>query len=99
MASSAEMFHPANPHIDLLRRRRSPHAAYLAQGAGMALEDAQALAVAIGKSQMIYLALQLARKTAGSATPKFKLEPIATVRFSMLNHPQLGARCGDEVVG
>ena len=45
MASSAEMFNPAHPHIALLGDAAHPMLPYLAQGAGMALEDAQALAM------------------------------------------------------
>ncbi len=47
MASSAEMFNPAHPHIALLGDAAHPMLPYLAQGAGMALEDAQALAAAV----------------------------------------------------
>ena len=45
MASSAEMFNPAHLHIALLGDAAHPMLPYLAQGAGMALEDAQALAM------------------------------------------------------
>jgi salicylate hydroxylase len=44
MASYAEMFNPAHPPIALLGDAAHPMLPYLAQGAGMALEDAQALA-------------------------------------------------------
>jgi salicylate hydroxylase len=47
MASSAEMFNPAHLHIALLGDAAHPMLPYLAQGAGMALEDALALAVSI----------------------------------------------------
>ncbi len=50
MASSAEMFNSANPHIALLGDAAHPMLPYLAQGAGMALEDAQALAIEIAKN-------------------------------------------------
>jgi salicylate hydroxylase len=45
MTSSAEMFNPTHPHIALLGDAAHPMLPYLAQGAGMALEDAQALSV------------------------------------------------------
>ncbi len=45
MTSSAEMAHPAHPRIALLGDAAHPMRPYLAQGAAMALEDAQALAV------------------------------------------------------
>jgi salicylate hydroxylase len=41
------MFNPAHPRIALLGDAAHPMLPYLAQGAGMALEDAQALAMAI----------------------------------------------------
>ena len=44
MASSAEMLNPAHPRIALLGDAAHPMLPYLAQGAGMALEDAQVLA-------------------------------------------------------
>ena len=47
MRSSAEMHNPAHPHIALQGDAAHPMLPYLAQGAGMALEDAQALAVSI----------------------------------------------------
>ncbi len=47
MTSSTNMFNPAHPHIALLGDAAHPMLPYLAQGAGMALEDAQALAVSI----------------------------------------------------
>lgn len=47
MASSSEMFNPAHPNIALLGDAAHPMLPYLAQGASMALEDAQALAMAI----------------------------------------------------
>jgi salicylate hydroxylase len=47
MTSSAEMFNPAHPHIALLGDAVHPMLPYLAQGAGMALEDAQALAMSV----------------------------------------------------
>ncbi len=47
ITSSAEMFNPAHPHIALLGDAAHPMLPYLAQGAGMALEDAQALAMLI----------------------------------------------------
>lgn len=45
MTSSAEMAHPEHPRIALLGDAAHPMRPYLAQGAAMALEDAQALAV------------------------------------------------------
>jgi salicylate hydroxylase len=47
MTSAIEMFNPAHPHIALLGDAAHPMLPYLAQGAGMALEDAQALAMSI----------------------------------------------------
>jgi salicylate hydroxylase len=47
LMSSAEMFNPANPHIALLGDAAHLMLPYLAQGAGMALEDAQALAMSV----------------------------------------------------
>jgi salicylate hydroxylase len=44
MTSSVEMAHPAHPRIALLGDAAHPMRPYLAQGAAMALEDAQALA-------------------------------------------------------
>jgi salicylate hydroxylase len=44
MTSSQEMAHPAHPRIALLGDAAHPMRPYLAQGAAMALEDAQALA-------------------------------------------------------
>ena len=49
MTSSVEMHNPAHPHITLLGDAAHPMLPYLAQGAGMALEDAQVLALAIQK--------------------------------------------------
>ena len=45
MASSAEMYNPAHPRVTLLGDAAHPMLPYLAQGAGMALEDAQVLAM------------------------------------------------------
>lgn len=45
MTSSVEMAHPDHPRIALLGDAAHPMRPYLAQGAAMALEDAQALAV------------------------------------------------------
>jgi salicylate hydroxylase len=50
MTSSAEMFNPAHPRIALLGDAAHPMLPYLAQGAGMALEDAQALAMSVQKN-------------------------------------------------
>jgi salicylate hydroxylase len=47
MSSSTEMFNPAHPHIALLGDAAHPMLPYLAQGAGMAIEDAQALAMSV----------------------------------------------------
>jgi salicylate hydroxylase len=47
ITSSADMFNPAHPKVALLGDAAHPMLPYLAQGAGMALEDAQALAMAI----------------------------------------------------
>ena len=47
MTSSDQMFNPAHPCIALLGDAAHPMLPYLAQGAGMALEDAQVLAGAI----------------------------------------------------
>ena len=46
MTSPVEMAHPAHPRIALLGDAAHPMRPYLAQGAAMALEDAQALALA-----------------------------------------------------
>lgn len=48
--SSLEMAHPAHPRIALLGDAAHPMRPYLAQGAAMALEDAQALALALHSS-------------------------------------------------
>lgn len=50
VSSSLEMAHPAHPRIALLGDAAHPMRPYLAQGAAMALEDAQALALAIQSS-------------------------------------------------
>jgi salicylate hydroxylase len=50
MRSSLGMFNPAHPQIALLGDAAHPMLPYLAQGAGMALEDAQALADALSKN-------------------------------------------------
>jgi salicylate hydroxylase len=47
LTSSLEMHNPAHPHIALLGDAAHPMLPYLAQGAAMALEDAQALAIAV----------------------------------------------------
>jgi salicylate hydroxylase len=47
MTSSAEMSNPIHPNMALLGDASHPMLPYLAQGAGMALEDAQALAMSI----------------------------------------------------
>ena len=47
LTSSEGMFHAAHPSIALLGDAAHPMLPYLAQGAGMALEDAQALAMAM----------------------------------------------------
>jgi salicylate hydroxylase len=47
LTSSLEMYNPAHPHIALLGDAAHPMLPYLAQGAAMALEDAQALAIAV----------------------------------------------------
>lgn len=47
--SSQELAHPAHPRIALLGDAAHPMRPYLAQGAAMALEDAQALAMAISQ--------------------------------------------------
>ncbi len=47
ITSSAEMFNPTHPHTALLGDAAHPMLPYLAQGAGMALEDAQVLAMSI----------------------------------------------------
>lgn len=49
VSSSQEMAHPAHPRIALLGDAAHPMRPYLAQGAAMALEDAQALAMAISQ--------------------------------------------------
>lgn len=50
MASSSEMYHPTHPRIALLGDAAHPMLPYLAQGAAMALEDAQSLADAVSKN-------------------------------------------------
>ena len=50
LTSSEGMFHAAHPHIALLGDAAHPMLPYLAQGAGMALEDAQALAMSVQKN-------------------------------------------------
>lgn len=50
MRSSLEMAHPDHPRMALLGDAAHPMRPYLAQGAAMALEDAQALALAIQSS-------------------------------------------------
>ena len=60
LASSSEMANPAHPCIALLGDAAHPMLPYLAQGAGMALEDAQALALSI---QQNYSNLPLALQT------------------------------------
>jgi salicylate hydroxylase len=50
LKSSVEMFNPTHPHIALLGDAAHPMLPYLAQGAGMALEDAQALATQIAQN-------------------------------------------------
>jgi salicylate hydroxylase len=50
LTSSAEMFNPAHPRIALLGDATHPMLPYLAQGAGMALEDAQVVAICISKN-------------------------------------------------
>lgn len=47
MRSSLEMAHPAHPRMALLGDAAHPMRPYLAQGAAMALEDAQAIAAAV----------------------------------------------------
>ncbi|MDO8769478.1 MAG: FAD-dependent monooxygenase [Burkholderiaceae bacterium] len=47
--SSQELAHPAHPRLALLGDAAHPMRPYLAQGAAMALEDAQALAMAISQ--------------------------------------------------
>jgi salicylate hydroxylase len=64
MASSAEMFNPAHPRIALLGDAAHPMLPYLAQGAGMALEDAQALAMSTQQNPSdLSQALQLYAQT------------------------------------
>jgi salicylate hydroxylase len=64
LASSNQMFNPANPHIALLGDAAHPMLPYLAQGAAMALEDAQALAGAIKQNPNdLPLPLQLYAQT------------------------------------
>ena len=50
LRSSSQMAHPAHPRIALLGDAAHPMLPYLAQGAAMALEDAQALADALSKN-------------------------------------------------
>ena len=64
LTSSAQMFNPAHPSIALLGDAAHPMLPYLAQGAAMGLEDAQALAVAMLKNPYdLPLALQLYAET------------------------------------
>jgi salicylate hydroxylase len=64
MTSSTEMFNPAYPHIALLGDAAHPMLPYLAQGAGMALEDAQALAMSVQQNlSHLPSALQLYAQT------------------------------------
>ena len=50
LTSSAQMFNPAHPSIALLGDAAHPMLPYLAQGAAMALEDAQALAMCMAEN-------------------------------------------------
>ena len=50
LTASAGMFNPAHPRIALLGDAAHPMLPYLAQGAAMALEDAQALAMSVQNS-------------------------------------------------
>jgi salicylate hydroxylase len=64
LTSSAQMFNPAHPQIALLGDAAHPMLPYLAQGAGMALEDAQALALSIQQNPAdLPSALQLYAQT------------------------------------
>ena len=64
LRSSSQMANPAHPRIALLGDAAHPMLPYLAQGAAMALEDAQSLAVAMLKNPYdLPLALQLYAET------------------------------------
>jgi salicylate hydroxylase len=64
LSSSAQMCNPVHPHIALLGDAAHPMLPYLAQGAGMALEDAQVLAWAIEENPSnLPSALQLYAQT------------------------------------
>jgi salicylate hydroxylase len=64
LRSSSQMAHPAHPRIALLGDAAHPMLPYLAQGAAMALEDAQALALSIQqKPDDLASALQLYAQT------------------------------------
>jgi salicylate hydroxylase len=64
LRSSSQMANPAHPHIALLGDAAHPMLPYLAQGAAMALEDAQALALSIQQNPNdLASALQLYAQT------------------------------------
>lgn len=64
LRSSSQMANPAHPRIALLGDAAHPMLPYLAQGAAMALEDAQALALSMGETpENIPAALQHYAKT------------------------------------
>ncbi len=64
LRSSSQMANPAHPRIALLGDAAHPMLPYLAQGAAMALEDAQALAAAVSKNPIdLSAALQLYAQT------------------------------------
>ena len=68
LRSSSQMAHPAHPRIALLGDAAHPMLPYLAQGAAMALEDAQALAISLASAVSknpndLSSALQLYAKT------------------------------------
>jgi salicylate hydroxylase len=74
LRSSSQMAHPAHPRIALLGDAAHPMLPYLAQGAAMALEDAQALAVAVSKNPNdLASALQLYAQTRWQRNAKVQI--------------------------
>jgi salicylate hydroxylase len=74
LTSSAQMCNPAHPHIALLGDAAHPMLPYLAQGAGMALEDAQALAMSIKQNPSdLPSALQLYAQTRWQRNAKVQM--------------------------
>jgi len=80
----------AQSRVALLGDAAHPMRPYLAQGAGMAIEDAQALArPGVGRKACPSVC-SATRRSAGSATPVCRRGPSAMVRFSMPRGPWPG---------